>query len=161
MQRQKHESCTDCGRRQVKSSVQVGVLLSIFSISCLFATEIPRLYKKRSEFLNPQLMFRNSYRISDPSLRQEVVDRKWAVKCQSNFLCEKPWSNEFLTLHLILGTPVKIISLKANEILLCLDLSHQKVVDINPRTRSLLIRFLQNNRGNLTRFERDWERKWG
>ena len=30
-------------------------------------------------------MFRNSYRISDPSLRQEVVDRKWAVKCQSNF----------------------------------------------------------------------------
>ena len=85
MQRQKHESCTDCGRRQVKSSVQVWVLLSIFSISCLFATEIPRLYKKRSEFLNPQLMFRNSYRISDPSLRQEVVDRKWAVKCQSNF----------------------------------------------------------------------------
>ena len=104
-------------------------------------------------------MFRNSYRISDPSLRQEVVDRKWAVKCQSNFLCEKPWSNEFLTLHLILGTPVKIISLKANEILLCLDLSHQKVVDINPRTRSLLIRFLQNSRGNLTRFERDWKKR--
>ena len=77
-------------------------------------------------------MFRNSYRISDPSLRQEVVDRKWAVKCQSNFLCEKPWSNEFLTLHLILGTPVKIISLKANEVFLYLDLSHQKVVDIKP-----------------------------
>ena len=77
-------------------------------------------------------MFGNSYRISDPSLRQEVVDRKWAVKCQSNFLCEKPWSNEFLTLHLILGTPVKIISLKANEVFLYLDLSHQKVVDIKP-----------------------------
>lgn len=104
-------------------------------------------------------MLGNSYRISDPSLRQEVVDRKWAVKCQSNFFCEKPWSNEFLALHLILGTPVKIISLKGNEVLICLDLSHQKVVDINPRTRSLLIRFLQNNRGNLTRFERDWKKR--
>ena len=104
-------------------------------------------------------MLGNSYRISDPSLRQEVVDRKWAVKCQSNFFCEKPWSNEFLALHLILGTPVKIISLKRNEVLICLDLSHQKVVDINPRTRSLLIRFLQNNRGNLTRFERDWKKR--